>query len=53
MHVKIMDAPNNGKESDCADCKFNLAQDDEEVRCKFLEMIGKSDPACEKFEKRG
>ncbi|MBD3187940.1 hypothetical protein GF325_13975 [Candidatus Bathyarchaeota archaeon] len=40
------------KDEDCEDCKFNLAADDEKVRCDFLKMLGKTDAACDKFEKR-
>ena len=37
---------------DCVDCKFNLSADDEQVRCEFAKMLGKTEPGCENYEKK-
>ncbi|MHA1370274.1 MAG: hypothetical protein ACTSWN_17095 [Promethearchaeota archaeon] len=42
----------NDEKIDCKTCKFNLSDDSEEVRCEFMKVLGKSDPVCEKYEKK-
>jgi len=34
----------------CESCQFNVGMDDEKMRCEFMKMLGKNDPACEKYE---
>ncbi len=34
----------------CENCQFNIGMDDEQMKCEFMKMLGKKDPACEKYE---